>query len=51
MDTIVWMNMRWVTASPKDQPDVALSFVLADSEEKELAVGKQTADHIFIPRN
>jgi hypothetical protein len=30
----IWMGMRWVTASPKDQPDVALPFVLADSEEK-----------------
>ena len=42
------MNIRWVTVSLKDQPDVELSFVLADSEEKEMAVGKQTADHIFL---
>jgi predicted enzyme related to lactoylglutathione lyase len=48
MDTIVWMNMRWVTVSPKDQPDVQLSFALADEDEKLLAVGKQTPSNIFM---
>ena len=40
--------MRWVTVSPKDQPDIALTFVLADSEEKRRSVGKQAGDHVFL---
>jgi catechol 2,3-dioxygenase-like lactoylglutathione lyase family enzyme len=47
-DTIVCIDTRWVTVSPKDQPDVELTLVLADTEEKEQAVGKQAGDHIFM---
>ncbi len=47
-DTIIWIGIRWVTVSPKDQPDIALTLILADTEEKQLAVGKQAGDHIFM---
>lgn len=43
-----WLDMRWVSASPKDQPDVALTFVQADTIEKEAAVGNQTAGHVYL---
>ncbi len=49
VDARVWYNsIRWVTVSPKDQPDIEITLVLADTEEKEMAVGKQTGDHIFL---
>ena len=41
-------DMRWVTVSPKDQPDLELTFVLADTEEKLKALGKQAGDHVFM---
>lgn len=47
-DTKFWGNMRWVTVSPADQPDIELTFVLADTEEKKAAVGKQAGDHVFL---
>ncbi len=40
--------MRWVTVSPKDQPELELTFVLADTEEKRKALGKQAGDHVFM---
>ena len=46
-DTTFWGDMRWVTVSPKDQPDLELTFVLADTEEKRNALGKQAGDHVF----
>lgn len=48
VDTKVWLGMRWVSISPKDQPDVALTLVLADTDEKLCAVGKQTPDHVYL---
>jgi hypothetical protein len=49
IDARVWFDsIRWVTVSLKDQPDVEIALVLADTEEKENAVGKQTAEHIFL---
>ena len=47
-DTKFWGDMRWVTVSPADQPDLELTFVLADSEEKQKALGKQAGDHVFM---
>ena len=47
-DTVFWENMRWVTVSPKDQTDFELTFVLADTEEKLKALGKQAGDHVFM---
>lgn len=41
-------DMRWVTVSPKDQPDLELTFVLADTDKKLKALGKQAGDHVFI---
>ena len=47
-DTVFWENNRWVTVSPKDQPDFELTFVLADTEAKQNALGKQAGDHVFM---
>jgi len=47
-DTVFWENNRWVTVSPKDQPELELTFVLADTEEKQKALGKQAGDHVFM---
>ena len=47
-DTKFWGDMRWVTVSPKDQPDLELTFVLADTEEKLKALGKQAGDHVLM---
>jgi catechol 2,3-dioxygenase-like lactoylglutathione lyase family enzyme len=41
-------NMRWVTVSPKGQTDIELTFVVADTEEKRRAMGKQAGDHVFL---
>jgi catechol 2,3-dioxygenase-like lactoylglutathione lyase family enzyme len=47
-DTILWGKMRWVTVSLKNQTDVELTLVLADTDEKRKAVGKQAGDHVFL---
>jgi len=47
-DTKFWGDMRWVTISPKDQPDLELTFVLADTEEKRKALGRQAGDHVLM---
>lgn len=47
-DTVFWGDMRWVTVSPKDQSDLELTFVLADTEDKLKAVGEQAGDHVFL---
>lgn len=47
-DTVFWENDRWVTVSPKDQPDFELTFVLADTEAKQKALGRQAGDHVFM---
>jgi predicted enzyme related to lactoylglutathione lyase len=41
-------GMRWVTVSPKDQPEVELTLVKADSEDKTNALGKQAGNHVFL---
>lgn len=41
MDGNIWVGIRWATVSPKNQPDIQLSFTLADDTTKFLAVGKQ----------
>ncbi len=45
---LIFGNMRWVTVSPKGQTDLELTFVLADSEAKRAAMGKQAGDHVFL---
>jgi catechol 2,3-dioxygenase-like lactoylglutathione lyase family enzyme len=45
---LLFGNMRWVTVSPKGQTDLELTFVLADSEAKRAAIGKQAGDHVFL---
>jgi catechol 2,3-dioxygenase-like lactoylglutathione lyase family enzyme len=47
-DVKFWGDMRWVTVSPRDQPDFELTFVLADTDEKQKALGKQAGDHVFM---
>ena len=47
-DTKFWGDMRWVTVSPKDQTDLELTFVKADTEEKLKALGKQAGDHVLF---
>jgi catechol 2,3-dioxygenase-like lactoylglutathione lyase family enzyme len=47
-DTFFGENMRWVTVSPKDQPELELTFVKADTEDKLKALGKQAGDHVFL---
>jgi len=47
-DTKFWGDNRWVTVSPREQPDLELTFVLADTEEKQQALGKQAGDHVFM---
>jgi len=47
-DTTFWGSMRWVTVSPKDQLDFELTFVLADTEDKLKALGKQAGDHVLM---
>ena len=47
-DAKFWGDMRWVTVSSKDQPEFELTFVLADTEEKLAALGKQAGDHVFM---
>jgi catechol 2,3-dioxygenase-like lactoylglutathione lyase family enzyme len=47
-DTVFWGDMRWVTVSPIDQPDLELTFVKADTEDKLKALGKQAGDHVFL---
>jgi catechol 2,3-dioxygenase-like lactoylglutathione lyase family enzyme len=47
-DTFFGENMRWVTVSPKDQPDLELTFLKADTEDKLKALGKQAGDHVFL---
>jgi catechol 2,3-dioxygenase-like lactoylglutathione lyase family enzyme len=47
-DTVFWGDMRWVTVSPKDQPDLELTFVKADTEDKLKALEKQAGDHVFL---
>ena len=41
-------DMRWITVSTKDQPDLELTFVLADTKDKLKALGKQAGDHVFM---
>lgn len=49
VDARVWFDsLRWVTVSLKDQPDVEISLVLVDNEEKENVIGKQAGDNIFL---
>ena len=47
-DLVIAKNVRWVTVSPKGQKDLELTLVVADSEEKRKAVGKQAGDHVFL---
>jgi predicted enzyme related to lactoylglutathione lyase len=44
-DDTLWINLRWATVSPKNQPDLQLTFALADDKQKNKAVGQQTPNH------
>ena len=47
-DARFWGDMRWLTVSPRDQPDFELTFVLADTKEKQKVLGKQAGDHVLM---
>jgi len=47
-DTFFGEKMRWVTVSPKNQSELELTFVKADTEDKREALGKQAGDHVFL---
>jgi catechol 2,3-dioxygenase-like lactoylglutathione lyase family enzyme len=47
-DIVISGNTRWVTVSPKGQADLELTFVVADSEDKRKALGKQAGNHVFL---
>ena len=47
-DTLFGEDMRWVTVAPKNQPDLEITFVKADSREKLKSLGKQAGDHVFL---
>jgi len=47
-DTMFGENMRWVTVAPKNQPDLEITFVKADTREKLKALGKQAGDHVLL---
>ena len=47
-DTTFGEGMRWVTVAPKNQPDLELTFVKADSEQKLKSLGKQAGDHVLL---
>ena len=47
-DTKLWGDMRWITVSPRNQTDLELTFVKADTEEKLKALGKQAGDHVVF---
>jgi predicted enzyme related to lactoylglutathione lyase len=47
-DTMLGEGMRWVTVAPKNQPDLKITFVRADSREKLKSLGKQAGDHVFL---
>ena len=48
-DQKAWLDIRWVSVSPKDQPDVALTLRRSRYiRENECRVGKQTAGHVYL---
>jgi predicted enzyme related to lactoylglutathione lyase len=47
-DTMFGEGMRWVTVSSKNQPDLEITFVKADTGRKLKALGKQAGDHVFL---
>jgi predicted enzyme related to lactoylglutathione lyase len=47
-DTKFGEGLRWLTVSPKNQMDLELTFVKADSEGKLKALGEQAGDHVFL---
>ncbi len=47
-DRMIDEGMHWVTVAPKNQPDLEITFVKADSKEKMQALGKQAGDHVFL---
>lgn len=39
---------RWLSVAPKNQTDVAIVFVLADTGAKQQRVGTQVANHVLL---
>jgi predicted enzyme related to lactoylglutathione lyase len=47
-DQVFGPGMRWLTVAPKDQEEVEIVLVLADTPEKQARIGSQAADHVFL---
>jgi len=47
-DTMFGEKVRWITVGPKNQPDLEITFIKADSKEKQKSLGKQAGDHVFL---
>ena len=41
-------GQRWVSVAPSPEAELAIVFVLADTDEKRERVGSQVADHVFL---
>lgn len=41
-------GFRWLTVSPKDQPDFGLVLIPADTEEKKNFIGNQAGGHVLL---
>lgn len=47
-DQVFGPGMRWLTVAPKDQEEVEIVLVPADTSEKQARIGSQAADHVFL---
>ncbi|MEJ2559756.1 MAG: VOC family protein [Anaerolineae bacterium] len=47
-DQVFGPGMRWLTVAPKDQEEVEIVLVSADTPEKQARIGSQAADHVFL---
>jgi catechol 2,3-dioxygenase-like lactoylglutathione lyase family enzyme len=45
VDKLLWVNMRWVTVSPKNQPNLQLSLVKAEKNKELLTTGRQAPNN------
>lgn len=47
-DQVFGPGIRWLTVAPKDQEEVEIVLVPADTPEKQARIGSQAADHVFL---
>jgi catechol 2,3-dioxygenase-like lactoylglutathione lyase family enzyme len=48
VDKVLWVNTRWVTVSPKNQPNLQLSLVRAEENKELLTIGRQTPNYPLL---